>query len=379
MKMVIFGAGGSVGRQAVDVISEIKTYKVLAISLDLSYIVNKEIIKKTMPEVALYQDNTPKLQTLIKEFPKVRFLSFNKHYQDVLRKYPNAHFFNALPGVYGLMPLVLALKLGYQKIFLANKESLVMAGSIIKKLQTENKVEIIPIDSEHYALLKLYNEIKSPISKLLITASGGAIRDIPLSKIKSLKKENILTHPIWNMGPEITVNSATMVNKVYEVIEASFYFNKEIDKIKVLISPEGLVHAGIILEDGRMILNLSKPSMTHPIKLALTDENIKDLSYVPDLTKLTFKEVNNKRYPLFSLGLRSIKNNDLLSVLFCVANSFLVNLFLEDKIFFGDISKNLIKILKDRDKYLKNYTYNLESVIKLSKNLPEILSNEYCK
>lgn len=379
MKLVLFGAGGSVGLQAVEVLSEINKYEVVAVSLDVSFKRNTIVLDKTKPEVALYQESTEQLEELIKEYPNTKFLTYNENYKNILKKYKGNYFFNALPGTIGISPLVEAINNNYKKIFLANKESLVMAGDLIKDLLKNKKTEVIPIDSEHYAILKLYNDNKNNIHKLIITASGGAVKAIPLDKFDKLTKLDILKHPIWNMGNEITVNSATMINKVYEVSEAKFYFNKPINDIEVYISPSGIVHGGVILNDSRILLNLSKPSMIHPIKLALCNDDIKDISYIPELTDISFSKVCNNRYPLFNIGIDILNKGLLLPSLLVTANSALVRLFLEDKISFLDISKYLKEILDDSNIYLKDYKYTIEDIIKLNNELYNIIYNKYKK
>ncbi|MDR3177348.1 MAG: 1-deoxy-D-xylulose-5-phosphate reductoisomerase [Campylobacteraceae bacterium] len=244
---------------------------------------------------------------------------------------------NALVGFAGLRPTINALQKGY-KVALANKESLVAAGEFL------NISDIIPIDSEHFGLWYLLGK-RAP-KRLLITASGGALRDIPLKELSRVKPKDALNHPNWKMGKKITIDSATMVNKLFEILEARWLFGcKEID---AFIETKSVIHALVEFLDGSTTAHLADADMRLPIAFALLDKIDKPIAPNIDLLKiksLEFRAIDTTRYPVWQLRELLLEKPHLGAVL-NAANDEAVRLFLEEKIAFGDISKCVIRAME---------------------------------
>jgi len=242
---------------------------------------------------------------------------------------------NALVGFLGLRPTLKAISCG-KIVALANKESLVAAGKFI------DKSKIIPIDSEHFSLQYILDKNKN-INKLTITASGGSFRFTPLEKLKSVSIKEALNHPNWSMGDKITIDSATMANKLLEIVEAYWLFSTK--NIDAIIEPKSIVHALIEYKDGSLVAHMANPSMKLPISYALglncKSNIVKPISLI-GLGSLQFKEIDINRYPIFSLK-DTILDNPSLAVVLNTANEIEVTKFLNNKISFVDIATNVIK------------------------------------
>jgi 1-deoxy-D-xylulose-5-phosphate reductoisomerase len=238
---------------------------------------------------------------------------------------------NALVGFAGLKPTLKALECG-KKLALANKESLVAAGKFI------NIKNIIPIDSEHFGLWYLYDKTKV-IDSLVVTASGGSFRDIPLEKLKSVSVKEALNHPNWSMGNKITIDSATMTNKLFELIEARWLFDTF--HCDAIIEPKSVIHAMINYKDGSTTAHLANVSMQLPIAYAILDKVDEEILTKVDLLKiqnLEFKAIETLRYPIWELK-EELLHNDNLGVVINSANDFAVEKFLSGQIGFLDIAK----------------------------------------
>ncbi len=243
---------------------------------------------------------------------------------------------NALVGYSGLAPTIAALKSG-KRVALANKESLVVAGELVMRLSEENRAPIIPIDSEHSAILQCLTGEKSKPRRLILTASGGAVRDVPLGSLKNVSVGDVLDHPNWKMGPKITVDSATMVNKGFEVVEARWLFG--VDRIDVVIHPQSVVHSMVEFADGAVKAQLGTPDMRTPIAYALGYPERLGLPYEPlDLCgDLSFREVDHARYPALGLVRRCLERGGTACCALNAANEVAVEAFLAQRIGFLDI------------------------------------------
>mgnify|MGYP001176960410 CR=1 FL=1 len=238
---------------------------------------------------------------------------------------------NALVGFTGLKPTLKALECG-KKLALANKESLVAAGKFI------DTTNIIPIDSEHFGLWYLYDK-KKIIDSLVVTASGGSFRDFPLEKLQNVTVKEALNHPNWSMGNKITIDSATMTNKLFELIEARWLFNTT--KCDAMIEPKSIIHALINFKDGSTTAHIANVSMQLPIAYAILDKVEDEILEKVDLLKvqnLEFKEIKSDRYPIWELK-NELLTNENLGVVINSANDFAVAKFLAGEIRFLDISK----------------------------------------
>ena len=238
---------------------------------------------------------------------------------------------NALVGFTGLKPTLKALECG-KKLALANKESLVAAGKFI------DTTNIIPIDSEHFGLWYLYDKTKV-IDSLIVTASGGSFRDLPLEKLKNVSIREALNHPNWSMGNKITIDSATMTNKLFELIEARWLFDT--CKCDAIIEPKSIIHALINFKDGSTTAHLANVSMQLPIAYAILDRVDEEILEKVDLLKiqnLEFRAIETSRYPIWELR-EELLHNDNLGVVINSANDFAVEKFLSGEIGFLDITK----------------------------------------
>lgn len=251
----------------------------------------------------------------------------------------------ALVGFLGLKAVLKAIELK-KDIALANKESLVLGGALVTKLAKNSGVNVYPIDSEHSAIWQALGfDYNTPFSKIIITASGGALRDFELSRLECATPADVLKHPNWKMGKKITVDSATLVNKAFEVIEAKWLFNTDYNNINAIIHRESIIHSLVEFKDGSYLAQLSKPNMELPIMLALSaptrlDVGLDKLDLVK-LSSLTFSEIDNKRYPCFLETINSAKKGKGYSAVCNGANEKAVELFLKEKIKFTDIEKSI--------------------------------------
>ena len=249
---------------------------------------------------------------------------------------------NALVGFAGLVPTVAAVKAG-KKVALANKESLVVAGELVMRLAQENRAPIIPIDSEHSAIFQCLVGEASPPRRIILTASGGALRDMPLERLATVTAAEALAHPNWKMGPKITIDSATLVNKGFEVVEARWLFGLEAEQIEVLIHPASIVHSMVEFADGAIKAQLGTPDMRVPIAYALSfperlalpgDFGRLEIGKHPPLS---FAPVEEERYPALGLVRDCMEAGGTALCVFNAANEVAVEAFLAGRIGFPDI------------------------------------------
>jgi 1-deoxy-D-xylulose-5-phosphate reductoisomerase len=275
---------------------------------------------------------------------------------------------NALAGFVGLNPTIEALK-NKKEVILANKESLVLAG---KFLDTS---KIIPIDSEHFGLWYILKNCKNSISKLIITASGGAFRDWEIEKISSATKNEALKHPNWKMGKKITIDSATMVNKLFEILEAKWIFKTV--NIDALIETKSLVHAIVNFADGSSLLHAAVADMRLPIAFALKPK-LKKETILPQIDfsqigNLEFRKISDKRYPVWSIKNELLQNPDL-GIVLSAANEKAQKLFLKGKIDFGGISKLILYAI---DKYQHISISSIKEIFLLHREIERFVEERF--
>ena len=253
-------------------------------------------------------------------------------------------------GSSGLKPTVCAIK-SNKDIALANKETLVMAGDQIKALINEYKVHLYPIDSEHVALAKCLSKVnRNDVDKLIITASGGSFRKKKRSELENVTSEDALKHPTWSMGTKITIDSATMFNKGFEVIEAYYLFRFPLSKIEILMHDESYVHSALLMKDGTYYADVCAPDMHGPIEYALYEGKNKFEVYhekkLSDFGRYTFHKFDPERYPAVSICLNALKEGGIMPTILNAANEEAVYLFLAGKIPFLSIEKIVEKALE---------------------------------
>lgn len=249
---------------------------------------------------------------------------------------------NAITGSAGLRSTLAILKTG-KTLALANKESLVMAGHLVKDLQNKHHSKIVPVDSEHSAIFQALGKHPANEIRLVhITASGGAFRTLPLNDFDKITPEQALKHPNWDMGAKVTLDSATMFNKALEVIEAHWLFDLDWNQIKAVIHPQSVIHSMVEYVDGSILVQMSQPDMKLPILYALSypERYASELvnTAVEELPALTFEKIDAKRYPLFYIGVKAGEMGGIMPTVANAANEAALHLFLNHKIRFVDIA-----------------------------------------
>lgn len=342
-KISIFGSTGSIGTSALDVISHLNNFKVIGLSANKNRSLLKEQAKKFKPEIAIVGTSGLRDISIISKADVVLI---------------------AVVGAAGLIPLINAIKLK-KKIALANKEALIIAGDLITGLLKIYPAEVIPVDSEHSAIFQCIDgKNKKEISKIILTASGGPFRNYTKKNLLKVKVKDVLKHPTWKMGRKITIDSATLINKGFEVIEAHHLFGVPYQKIEVVIHPQSIVHSAVEFVDGSIIAQMGKTDMRLPIQYALTYPERK-VSAVKklDLTsvrKLEFFKFSAGNFPCFELALSSAKIGGTMPAVLNAANEVAVKNFLNGKIQFLQIPKLIEKAMK-KHRVIKNP--NLEDIL----------------
>lgn len=356
-KLAILGATGSIGTQTLDLVRLDSNIKVVAISFGQNLELAKKIIEEFKPELVSAQLEKDK-DELCKLYPNIKFVFGKQGLNEVATTSLADAVVNALVGSIGLEPTYLAIK-HHKDIYLANKETLVIGGSLIMDEAKKNKVKIYPLDSEHSAIFQLLDhQDETQISRLIITASGGSLRDLSKDELEFVTKEQVLNHPNWQMGDKITVDSATMMNKGFEIIEAHHLFNVEIDKIEVLIHKSSIVHSMVEFNDGSICAQMASPDMHLPIHYAIYHKTHSKCDIIKKLPlekiyNLTFEPLDNKRYPLVELTKKVAIKGGIYPCILNACNEVAVELFLKGIIKFNEIEKIIVEELNNH--YYDNY------------------------
>ena len=350
-KVLLLGASGSIGSQTIDIISEAKDKFVLT-SFSVGKNKEKAIeILKSFPSVKhIFISSDEDAQEIAKQFPNIKAFSGKKGLAKLTKKADYDMCVDALVGFAGFEPAIIALK--KDKILcLANKEALVVGGQIINNLLLNGKGKLYPIDSEHVALAKCLSKCNfADVKNLIITASGGALRDVPLEDLDNIKASEALKHPTWKMGNKITIDCATMMNKGFEIIEAFYLYRFPLEQIKVQMHDESLIHSAVELNDGSFLVDYGKPDMHNPIRWALYEGNvdyeIKKVKSLKEFKDCHFREYDPKRYPCTELAKKALEGGPAKLIALNAANEVMVNKYLKDEIKFSDIAKNVEKLVE---------------------------------
>lgn len=370
----LLGGSGSIGLQTLQVIEHYPDqFKLVGISLgNRNHTSNELIIAKHQPEIVCLKDETH-VNVYRTLSPKTKFV-FNDEGLIALATYPKEGLLvNALMGSVGLLPTIKAIE-SKKDIALANKETLVMAGDLIRKYVNQYQVKLIPIDSEHNAILQAFlGERKEDIQSITITASGGAFRDLSREALVNVTKGDALKHPNWQMGAKITIDSATMMNKGLEVIEAHHLFELPYEQIKTIIHKESIIHGMITFKDESTKAVLGYPDMRMPILYALSYPrhlplNIKPLD-LETLGTLSFKPMDFERFPLLKLAYKVGKFGGLYPTVMNAANEKAVALFLNNEITFLEIEKLVIDTVENFKDNIESPT--LEDILRCNKEIYE--------
>ena len=334
-KITIIGSTGSIGTQALEVIEKISNeFEIIGLAAGSNVdLLNKQIEKFHPKTVCIGK----KAEIADKS---VKVLYGDEGLEELCSNKENDIILVAVSGKIGLRPTISAIKNGIN-IALANKETLVMAGDIVTKLAKEYNVKILPVDSEHSAIHQCIKDI-SQVSKLIITASGGPFLHKTVEDMKNATVEQTLKHPRWNMGRKITVDSATLMNKGLEVIEAHHLFGFDYDDIEVVVHPQSIVHSAVEYADGSVIAQLGLPSMHIPIQYAITYPNriegIKSKSFsFAEIAHLDFEKPDFEKFPTVKLAYQAGKEGGSATICLNAANEEAVFAFLENKIKLFDI------------------------------------------
>ena len=368
------GACGSIGTQTLDIIRENPSeFKLVGMSVGRNKELAIKLIEEFHPEIVCFRENylyelSYNPVVVSGDLGLLELASYSKYEDEV--------FVNALVGMSGLLPTISAIK-AKKTIALANKETLVAGGDIVKEYVKKYNVSLVPIDSEHSAIQQcLQGEEHDEIKRLIITASGGSFRNKTREELKGVTKEDALKHPNWSMGAKITIDSATMMNKGFEVIEAHHLFDVPYEKIDTVLHPQSIIHSMVEYQDGTIKAELGTADMHTPISYALRYPHhkvleSKPLNYIG--LNLEFKELSKDRFPCLGYAYYAAKRGGIYPAVLNAANEAAVKLFLNDKIEFLEIEK-IIEAEITNDKYME-IPYTLENVVSVSLSLiQEILS-----
>ena len=360
-KVVLLGSTGSIGTQTLEVVSSYSDrLSVVALAAGSNVTMMEQQIRKYKPSYAVMwsEEAAKELREKVKD-TEVKVLSGMEGLIEI-SSLPEADVVvTAIVGMIGIRPTIAAIKAG-KDIALANKETLVTAGHIIMPLAKEHGVSILPVDSEHSAIFQSLNgEPKDKISKILLTASGGPFRGWTREQMEKVQVEDALKHPNWAMGRKITIDSATMVNKGLEVIEAGWLFGVSADKIKVVVQPQSIIHSMVEYVDGAVMAQLGVPDMKLPIqyarfypdRLPMQDNKIDFFA----LGQITFEEPDPEVFTGLKLAYEAFRTGGSMPTVFNAANEKAVSLFLERKIGFLEIPE-LIGASMEQHKVIANPT-----------------------
>ncbi len=352
-RLVILGSTGSIGTQTLEVVREYPEYfEVTALAAGRSVAAMEEQIREFHPAYAVMwtEEAAAELKTRVADLP-VKVLSGMDGLLEISTLPEYDILVTAIVGMIGIRPTIAAIK-AHKTIALANKETLVTAGHIIMPMAAECGVSILPVDSEHSAIFQSLNgEPKNRIDKIWLTCSGGPFRGKKREELLDIKPEDALKHPNWAMGRKITIDSATMVNKGLEVMEAKWLFNVDYDQVKVVVHPQSIVHSMVEYQDGAVIAELGAPDMKLPIQYALFYPDRMPLR-VPrkradfyTLKSLTFEEPDMETFTGLPLALRAGRTGGSLPTVYNAANERAVALFLEGRIGFLEIVELIEKAM----------------------------------
>ena len=342
--VAILGSTGSIGTQTLDVIDRhSELFEVYALTAHSNIDLLVEQAKIYRPEVVAIADERhyKTLREALDGLPIKVFAGADSICQ-IAAMSPIDTVVTAMVGYSGLLPTVRAIEAG-KKIALANKETLVVAGELVTDLALRNRVDIVPIDSEHSAIFQcLVGENENSVEKLILTASGGAFRDTPKDDLRLATAADALRHPTWKMGAKITIDSATMMNKGFEVIEARWLFDIPIDKIEVIIHPQSIVHSMVQFCDGSIKAQLGQPDMRHPIQYALTFPDRLNAQVeranLADIHQLTFEKPDYEKFRNLGLAYDALRRGGNIPCILNAANEVAVDAFLKGKIGFFAMS-----------------------------------------
>ena len=361
-QLAILGSTGSIGTQALEVVSEHSDlFEVYALTANnqVDLLINQA--RKYMPEVVVIANERkyPELKEALEDLP-IKVWAGADAIAQMVQSEPIDMVLTAMVGYSGLRPAISAIKAG-KAIALANKETLVVAGELIMKLAAEHKVPILPVDSEHSAIFQcLTGAYDNSIEKILLTASGGPFRRKTLEELATVTKAQALRHPNWTMGAKITIDSASMMNKGFEMIEAKWLFDVTPDQVQVVVHPQSVIHSMVQFEDGAVIAQLGIPDMKLPIAYAFSFPT-RMRSMAPRLdfnqySTLTFEEPDMERFRNLAFAFEAARQGGNMPCILNAANEVVVAAFLQDRIGFLQMSDVIERTMR-KASFIVNPSY----------------------
>ena len=364
----LLGSTGSIGKSSLSVISRLKNTKVELIFADKNFREIKKQIKIFRPKVVVVNSikSFLKLKNSFKN-KKIIILNDYKKSKKYLKKIDVT--ISAIPGISGLEPTIFFTEIS-KKVLIANKESVICGWHLIKVKAKKFKTKLVPIDSEHFSInFLLKNYLPNQINKIYITASGGPFLFLDKSSFKKINPSQAIKHPKWKMGKKISVDSSTLMNKVLEIIEAVKLFSIDLDKFKIIVHPQSMIHSIIELKNGLRIFLYHEPDMRIPIANAIEDSNKKienfNFNYKEISNKLTFLSVDKTKFPIEEI-IKKINVNNSSPILINAANEIIVDQFLRKKIKFIEIFKYL-KLFMNTIDYIRTSKIKANSIEKVRK------------
>ena len=360
ISVCLLGASGSIGQQTIDVmLKNPQDFDLVSFSIGKRTRYVRGIIKRFPNVKYICLQNKSSMKYYQNLYPNIAFYNGDEGLNEIIKNSKAEMVVNALVGFVGLKPSITTLE-NNKILCLANKESLVVGGEIINNLLAKGKGKLYPIDSEHVAIAKCLAVDNQNVDKIIITASGGPFRNLKRDQLTNITPEQALAHPNWKMGKKITIDSATMVNKTFEVIEAHYLFDYDFDDIEIKINYNSYVHSIVRYNDGTYRADVGKPDMRVPIKYALyqglTDYQTVVTDNLDNIKNTTFGEFDIKRFPIVNVAKKVIKEKGSLGAIFNASNEEAVRAFLNHEISFLGIEKIINTCLEKQDN-IKNPNY----------------------
>ena len=374
-KIAILGSTGSIGKTLFKILKNDK------INFEITLLTANKNVKELLKQVKLFKvkniivTDNKKFLYVKKILYKSKIKIYNNfdNIDNIFAKIKNDYVMSSITGIAGLDPTLKIIK-HTKKIAIANKESIICGWSLIHEKLSKFNTKFIPVDSEHFSIFALIGDSKNyNIKNVYITASGGPFFNLPLNKFKSIDINSALKHPNWKMGKKISIDSATMMNKVFEIIEAKKIFDLKYKQLKILVHPKSYAHALIQFKNGLTKLLIHDTNMSIPIfnsLYELNNKNIKsknlDFSIINDLR---FEKINFKRFPVVKILNNMQNNHSLYETVIVAANDQLVEMFLDNKIQFLDISRILLRTLNNKEflRYKQIKPKNIAEILRLNK------------
>jgi len=366
----LLGSTGSIGTQTLDIVTQNPNqFRIVALATGRNVKLLAQQIRQFRPAIAAIRDadSLSELQTAIADLdPQPILLAGDDGIIEVARYQEADVVVTGIVGCAGLLPTIAAIKAG-KDIALANKETLIAGGPVVLPLIQQHGVKLLPADSEHSAIFQCLQGVPATgLRRILLTASGGAFRDLPVEKLAHVTVADALKHPNWSMGRKITIDSATLMNKGLEVIEAHFLFGADYDQIDIVIHPQSIIHSLIELQDTSVLAQLGWADMRLPLLYALSYPERISTNWEPlDLVKagnLTFREPDHQKYPCMQLAYAAGRTGGCMPAVLNAANEQAVALFLEERICFLDIPR-LIEQTCDRYQVHNRSTPTLDDIL----------------